>query len=192
MSVSAKKLILNDFFEVFSYYVDSYGYMSKSTNHQHIIDRAAQNQHLWKFSGELSHRSDSFLDSINDFKRLMRQIAKYRSDDEAVVEYVVHLIRPTDGTTTLKFVASLPLSKKTGDERFIHEAELDVVVHSLWHGDVVRFAAYQPDALVSIADRLGYPAEAALATKLIVSRGIITGQAAGGAEIDTADTLCGK
>ena len=162
------------------------------TNHQHIIDRAAQNQHLWKFSAELNFETDSFLVAIKEFKKLMRQIAKYRDDENAVVEYVLHVIRQTDGTTTLKFVASLPLSKKTGDEIFINEAELDVVVHSLWHGNVVRFAAYQPDALVSIADHLGYPAEAALAAKLIVSRGIITGQAAGGAEIDTADTLCGK
>ena len=164
-----------------------------NTNHEHIVSRAAQNQHLWKFSAELSLETDSFLVAINEFKKLMRQIAKYRSDDEAIVEYLLHLVRPTDGTINLKFVASLPLSKLTGDGIFIHEAELDVVVHSLWEGgDVVNFAAYQPDALVSIADRLGYPAEAALATKLIVSRGIITGQAAGGAEIDTADTLCGK
>ena len=162
------------------------------TNHEHIFSRASSYQNLWKFSGELNFETDSFLVAIKEFKKLMRQIAKYRSDDEAVVEYVVHLIRPTDGTTTLKFVASLPLSKKTGDERFIHEAELDVVVHSLWHGDVVRFAAFDIEPSVSIADCLGYPASGSLATKLIVSRGIITGQAAGGAEIDTADTLCGE
>ena len=161
------------------------------TNHQYIIDTASSHQHLWKFSGELSHRSDSFLLSIKDFKRLMRRIAKYRSDDEAAVEYVLHVIRQTDGTTTLKFVASLPLSKKTGDEIFIHEAELDAIVHSLWEGgDVVNFAAYEPDSLVSIADRLGYPAEASLGTKCILSRGIITGQA--GAEIDASCALCGK
>ena len=160
------------------------------TNHQHIIDRAAQNQNLWKFSGELSHRSDSFLLSINDFKRLMRQIAKYRDGDEAAVEYVLHVICEADGTTKLKFVASLPLSKKTGNEIFIHESELDSIVHSLWHGDVVNFAAYRPDALVSIADRLGFPASGSLPTKMIMSRGIITGHA--GAESDASCALCGE
>jgi len=165
--------------------------MPKSTNHEHILQRAASYQHLWKFSGELSHRSDSFLDSINEFKRLIRQIAKYRDDDDAIVEYVVHLIRPTDGTINLEFVASLPLSKKTGDEIFIHEAELDAIVHSLWEGgDVVNFAAHEPDSLVSIADRLGYPAEASLGTKCILSRGIITAQA--GAAMDTSCALCGE
>ena len=162
------------------------------TNHQHIIHTAASHQHLWRFTGELNHQSDSFILSINEFKILMRRIAKYRDDDDAAVEYVLHLVRQTDGTTTLKFLASLPLSKITGDEIFIHEAELDAIVHSLWEGDVLCFAAFDAESTVTIADCLGYPAEAALATKLIVSRGIITGQAAGGAEIDTADTLCGK
>ena len=160
------------------------------SNHQHIVSRAAQNQHLWKFSGELNLETDSFLVAIKQFKKLIRQIAKYRDDDEAVVEYVLHVIRQTDGTTTLKFLASLPLSKKTGDEIFIHEAELDVVVHSLWHGDVVNFAAFDIEPSVSIADRLGFPAEASLGTKCILSRGIITGQA--GAEIDASCALCGK
>jgi hypothetical protein len=160
------------------------------TNHEHIIDRAAQNQHLWKFNAELSHKSDSFLDSINEFKILMRQIAKYRSDGEAVVEYVLHLIRQTDGTTTLKFLASSPLSKRTGDEIFIHDAELDAIVHSLWEGDVLCFAAYEPDPAASIADCLGYPAEGSLETKMAMSRGIITAQA--GAAIDTSCALCGQ
>ena len=161
------------------------------TNHQHIIDTAASHQHLWRFTGELSHRSDSFLLIINEFKRMMRQIAKYRDDDDAIVEYVLHLVREADGITKLKFLASLPLSKLTGDEIFIHEAELDAIVHSLWEGgDVVNFAAYEPDSLVSIADRLGYPAEASLGTKCILSRGIITGQA--GAEIDASCALCGE
>ena len=161
------------------------------TNHEHIIDTAASHQHLWKFTGELSHRSDSFLYSINEFKKLMRQIARYRSDDEdAAVEYVLHLVREADGITKLKFLASLPLSKITGDEIFIHEAELEAVVFSLWEGDVLRFAAYEPDSLVSIADRLGYPAGASLGTKCILSRGIITGHA--GAEIDASCALCGR
>ena len=147
------------------------------TNHEHILQRAASYQHLWKFNGELSHRSDSFLDSINDFKRLIRQIAKYRDGDEAAVEYVLHLVREADGITKLKFLASLPLSKLTGDEIFIHEAELDAIVHSLWEGDFVRVAAYDPDSLVSIADRLGYPAEGSLETKMVMSKGVITGHA---------------
>ena len=142
------------------------------TNHEHIIDRAAQNQHLWKFNGELSHRSDSFLYSINEFKKLMRQIAKYRDDDDAIVEYVLHVIRQTDGTINLKFLASLPLSKTTGDEIFIHEAELDAIVHSLWEGDVLCFAAFDAESTVTIADCLGYPAEASLGTKCILSRGV--------------------
>ena len=160
------------------------------TNHQHIIDTAASHQHLWRFSGELSHRSDSFLLSINDFKKLMRQIAKYRDDDDAIVEYVLHVIRQTDGTMTLKFVASLPLSQNTGEEVFIHESELDAIVHSLWEGDVLRFAAYEPDPAASIADCLGYPAEGSLETKMVMSRGIMNGQA--GAAIDTSCALCGK
>ena len=163
-----------------------------NTNHEHIVSRAAQNQHLWKFSAELSLETDSFLVAINEFKKLIRQIAKYRDDENAVVEYVLHVIRQTDGTTTLKFLASLPLSQNTGDEIFINEAELEAIVHSLWQGDVVHFAAFDSVPSVSIADCLGYPASGSLATKLIVSRGIITGQAAGGAEIDTADTLCGE
>ena len=160
------------------------------TNHEHIFSRASSYQNLWKFSGELSHRSDSFLLSINDFKRLMRQIAKYRSDDEAVVEYVLHVIRQTDGTTTLKFVASLPISKKTGDEIFIHEAELDVVVHSLWEGDVFGFAAFDAESTVTIADCLGYPASGSLPTKMVMSKGVITGHA--GAESDASCALCGE
>lgn len=161
-----------------------------NTNHQHILQRAASHQHLWKFNGELSHRSDSFLLIINEFKKLMRQIARYRSDDEAAVEYVLHLVREADGITKLKFLASLPLSKLTGDEIFIHESELDAIVHSLWEGDFVRVAAYDPDSLVSIAERLGYPASGSLATKCILSRGVITGHA--GAEADTSCALCGR
>ena len=164
--------------------------MPKFTNHDSIVARASSHQHLWKFFAELSHKSDSFLDSINEFKRLMRQIAKYRDDDDAIVEYVVHLIRPTDGTTTLKFVASLPLSKKTGDERFIHEAELDAIVHSLWEGDFVHFSAFDTEPSISITDRLGFPAEGSLETKMVMSRGIMNGQA--GAAIDTSCALCGK
>ena len=160
------------------------------TNHEHIVDRTASYQHLWRFNGELSHQSETFLKSINDFKRLMRQIAKYREDDEAAVEYVVHLVRDPNGSINLKFLASLPLSKKTGDEIFIYESELDAIVHSLWEGDVLRFAACQPDALVNIADCLGYPAEGSLETKFSMSRGIMTGQA--GAEIDNSCVLCGK
>jgi hypothetical protein len=160
------------------------------SNHQSIVDRAAQNQHLWRFNGELSHRSDSFLLSINDFKRLMRQIAKYRSDDAAVVEYVLHLIRQTDGNMILKFVASLPLSKKTGDETFIHESELEAVVYSLWEGDVVNFSTFDAEPSVSIADHLGYPASGSTTTKMIMSRGVITGQA--GAAIDNSYALCGE
>ena len=161
------------------------------TNHEHIVSRAAQNQHLWKFFAELTLETDSFLVAIKEFKKLMRQIAKYRDDENAVVEYVLHVIRQTDGTTTLKFLASLPLLKKTGDEIFIHDAELDAIVHSLWEGgDVVNFAAYQPDALVNIADCLGYPAEGSLETKFSMSRGVITGQAAGGSEMDASCALC--
>ena len=120
----------------------------------------------------------------------MRQIAKYRDDDDAIVEYVLHVIRQTDGTTTLKFLASLPLSKITGDEIFIHDAELDAIVHSLWEGDFVRVAAYEPDPAASIADCLGYPAEGSLETKMVMSRGIIAAQA--GAAMDTSCALCGK
>lgn len=163
--------------------------MQKFTNHDSIVARASSHQHLWKFSAELSHRSDSFLLSINDFKRLMRQIARYRNDD-AAVEYVLHLIRQTDGTMILKFVASLPLSKKTGDEIFIHEAELDAIVHSLWEGDVLHFAAFDSEQSVSIADRLGFPASGSLSTKFIMSRGIVTERA--GAAMDTSCALCGK
>ena len=159
------------------------------SNHQHILERASSHQHLWKFNGELSHRSDSFLLSINNFKKLMRQIARYRDDDDAIVEYVVHLIRPTDGTLNLKFGASLPLSKKPGDEIFIHEAELDAIVHSLWD-DVVNFAAYEPDPAASIADCLGFPASGSLSTKFIMSRGIVTERS--GAAMDTSCALCGK
>ena len=160
------------------------------TNHQHIIDTAASHQHLWKFNGELNHQSDSFILSINDFKKLMRRIAKYRSDDEAVVEYVLHLVRQTDGTINLKFLASLPLSKTTGDEIFIHDAELDAIVHSLWEGDFVHVSAFDIEPSVSIADRLGFPASGSLPTKMIMSRGIMNGQA--GAAIDTSCALCGK
>ena len=161
------------------------------TNHQHIIDTAASHQHLWKFTGELSHRSDSFLISINDFKKLMRQIARYRSDDEdSAVEYVLHLVRDPNGSINLKFLASLPFLKRTGDEIFIHESELYAIVHSLWEGDVLRFAAYEPDPAASIADCLGYPAEGSLETKMVISRGIMNGQA--GAAIDTSCALCGK
>lgn len=160
------------------------------TNHQHIIHTAASHQHLWKFRGELSHKSDSFILSINEFKKLMRRIAKYRDDDDAVVEYVLHLVRQTDGNMNLKFLTSLPLSKITGDEIFIHEAELDAIVHSLWEGDVLCFAAFDAESTVTIADCLGYPAEASLGTKCILSRGIITAQA--GAAMDTSCALCGK
>lgn len=160
------------------------------TNHQHIIDTAASHQHLWKFTGELSHRSDSFLISINDFKKLMRQIAKYRDGDEAAVEYVLHLVREADGITKLKFLASLPLSKLTGDEIFIDESELEAIVHSLWEGDFVRVAAYDPDSLDTIGDRVGYPALGSTTTKCILSRGVITGHA--GAEIDASCALCGR
>jgi hypothetical protein len=160
------------------------------TNHEHILERAASYQHLWRFNGELTHQSDFFLFSINEFKKLMRQIAKYREDDEAAVEYVLHLIRQTDGAMTLKFLASLPLSKISGDEAFIHEAELDAIVYSLWEGDVLRFETYQPDSLVSIADHLGFPASGSLETKMIMSRGIMTGQA--GAAMDASCALCGE
>jgi hypothetical protein len=161
------------------------------SNHQSIVDRAAQNQHLWKFSAELSHRSDSFLLSINEFKKLMRQIARHRSnDDYAVVEYAVHLIHQTDETINLKFVGSLPLSQKTGDEIFIHEAELDAIVHSLWEGDVLHFAAFDSEQSVSIADHLGYPASGTLATKMVMSKGVITGHA--GTESDASCVLCGE
>ena len=160
------------------------------TNHQHIIDTAASHQHLWKFSGELSHRSDSFLFIINEFKRMMRQIAKYRDGDEAAVEYVLHLVRDPNGSINLKFLASLPLLKKTGDEIFIHESELDAIVHSLWEGDFVRVAAYDPDSLDTIGDRLGYPASGSLSTKMVMSKGVITGHA--GAEIDASCALCGE
>ena len=163
--------------------------MPKFTNHDSIAARASSYQHLWKFSAELSHRSDSFLLSINDFKRLMRQIARYRNDD-AAVEYVLHLVRQTDGTINLKFVASLPLSKKTGDEIFIHEAELDAIVHSLWEGDAVNFSTFDAEPSVSIADYLGYPASGSTATKMIMSRGVITGQA--GAAMATSCALCGE
>ena len=161
------------------------------SNHQSIVDRASSYQHLWKFSAELSHRSDSLLLSINEFKRLMRQIARYRSnDDDAVVEYAVHLIRQTDETINLKFLASLPLSKITGDEIFIHEAELDAIVHSLWEGDVVNFAAFETESTVSIAEHLGFPASGSLATKMVMSKGVITGHA--GTESDASCALCGE
>jgi hypothetical protein len=161
-----------------------------NTNHQSIVDRASSYQHLWKFYAEFTLETDSFIVAINEFKRLMRQIAKYRCDDAAVVEYVLHLIRQTDDTLILKFLASLPLSQKTGDAIFIHEAELEAVVYSLWEGDVVNFAAYQPDALINIADYLGYPASGSLATKMVMSKGVITGHA--GAESDASCALCGE
>ena len=160
------------------------------SNHEHILERVASYQHLWKFCGELSHRSDSFLLSINEFKKLMRQIAKYRSNDDAAVEYALHLIRQTDGTMILKFLASLPISKTTGDETFNHESELEAVVFSLWDGDVVHFSALDTEPAITIADRLGYPASGSTSTKMIMSRGIVTGQA--GAEIDNSCVLCGK
>ncbi len=163
--------------------------MSKS-NHQHIVSRAASYQHLWKFSGELRHQPETLLQSINDFKQLMRQIAKCRDSDDAVVEYVVHLVRQTDGTINLKFLASLPLSKTTGDEYFIHESELDAIVHSLLEGDVLHFAAFDSEPSVSIADRLGFPASGSLSTKFIMSRGIVTERAA--AAMDTSCAFCGK
>jgi len=169
---------------------DTYEYQSMKTNHEHILHRASSYQHLWKFIGELSCQSDSFLFSINEFKKLIRQIAKYRDDDDAVVEYVLHLIRQTDGTMKLKFLASMPLSKITGEEIFIHESELDAIVHSLWKGDVVNFVAYQPDALINIADYLGYPASGSLATKMVMSKGVITGHA--DAESDASCALCGE
>ena len=169
---------------------DTYEYQSMKTNHQHIVSRAACYQHLWRFNGELSHQSETFLKSIRQFKTLMRQIAKYRSNDDAVVEYVLHVMRQTDGTMTLKFVASMPLSKITGEEISIHEAELDAIAHSLWEGDVVNFAAFDIEPSVSIAHRLGYPASGSLSTKFIMSRGIGTGQA--GEEIDASCALCGK
>ena len=164
--------------------------MPKFTNHDSIAARASSYQHLWRFNCELCHRSDSFLDSINDFKRLIRQIAKYRSDEAAVVEYVLHLIRQTDGTMKLKFVASLPLSQNTGEEVFIHEAELDAIVHALWEGDVLRFAAFEAESTVNIADCLGFPASGSLSTKMVKSIGVITGHA--GTEIDASCALCGK
>ena len=151
--------------------------MLKSTNHEHILHRASSYQHLWRFHAELNHQSNSFLISINEFNKLMRQIARYRSDDEAAVEFVLHVIRQTDGTITLKFVVSLPLSQKTGEEVFIHETELEAIVHSLWDGDVLCFAAFDAESTVSIADRLGFPASGSLPTKMVMSKGVITGHA---------------
>ena len=144
------------------------------TNHEHILQRATTNQHLWKFFAELTLETDSFLLAINEFKQLTRNISASHGINDAKVEYVCHLIRERDATTTLRFVASLPISDSTGESVHIHEDDLELMLHGLWPGDLVWFSNYEPKSTSTIAECLLYPAPKSLTTKMIMSTGVIT------------------
>ena len=161
-----------------------------NTNHQSIVERAAQNQHLWKFFAELTLETDSFLVAINEFKKLTRKIAASHGETDANVEYVCHLIRERDATTTLRFVASLPICNSTGESVHIHEDDLELMLHGLWLGDLVWFGIYDTESTISLADCLLYPAPKSLTTKMIMSTGVITMYA--NDVDDIACALCGK
>jgi hypothetical protein len=148
--------------------------MPKFTNHEHILHRAAQNQHLWKFFAELNLETDSFLIAVNEFKQLTRKISASHGINDAKVEYVCHLIRERDATTTLRFVASLPISESSGESVHIHEDDLNLMLHGLWTGDLVWFDTFEPESTISLADCLLYPAPKSLTTKMIMSTGVIT------------------
>jgi len=144
-----------------------------NTNHQSIVERAAQNQHLWKFFAELTLETDSFLVAINEFKKLTRKISASHGINDSKVEYVCHLIRERDNTTTLRFVASLPISDSTGESVHIHEDDLELMLHGLWQGDLVWFSTYDPESTITIAECLLYPAPKSLITKMIMSTGLM-------------------
>ena len=160
------------------------------SNHEHIVSRAAQNQHLWKFYAELNLETDSFIVAINEFKKLTRKISASHGETDAKVEYVCHLIRERDSTTTLRFVASLPISEVTGELVHIHEDNLNLLLHGMWPGDLVWFDTYDTESTISIADCLLYPAPKSLTTKMIMSTGVITMWSNDVADISCA--LCGK
>ena len=160
------------------------------TNHQHILHRAAQNQHLWKFFAELTLETDSFLVAINEFKKLTRKIAASHGETDAKLEYVCHLISERDATMTLRFVASLPISDSTGESVHIHEDDLELMLHGLRLGDLVWLGIYDTESTIAIADCLGYPAPKSLTTKMIMSTGVITMYA--NDVDDIACALCGK
>lgn len=160
------------------------------TNHQAIVSRAAQNQHLWKFFAELNLETDSFLVAINEFKKLTRKIASSHGETDAKVEYVCHLMRERDNTTTLRFVASLPISADTGEMVHIHEDDINLMLHGLWAGDLVWYDNYDTESTISLADCLGFPAPKSLTTKMIMSTGVMTMYANDVDDISCA--LCGK
>jgi hypothetical protein len=160
------------------------------SNHQSIVDRASSYQHLWKFYAELTLETDSFLVAINEFKKLTRKISAVDGDTAAKVEYVCHLIRERDNTTTLRFVASLPISESTGESVHIHEDDLELMLHGLWPGDLVWFGIYDTESTSTIADCLLYPAPKSLTTKMIMSTGVITMWSNDIDDISCA--LCGK
>ena len=145
-----------------------------NTNHEHILRRAAQNQHLWKFYAELNLETDSFLVAINEFKKLTRKISASHGETDAKVEYVCHLIRERNATTTLRFIASLPISEASGELVHIHEDDLNLMLHGLWAGDLVWYDTFEPESTLSLADCLGFPAPKSLTTKMIMSTGVIT------------------
>ena len=128
--------------------------MPKFTNHDSIVARASSYQHLWKFNGELNLETDSFLVAINEFKKLTRKISASHGINDATMEYVCHLIRERDATTTLRFIASLPISESTGESVHIHEDDLNLMLHGLWAGDLVGFDNYDTESTISIADCL--------------------------------------
>lgn len=161
-----------------------------NTNHEHILRRAAQNQHLWKFYAELNLETDSFLVAINEFKKLTRKIAASHGINDAKVEYVCHLIRERNATTTLRFVASQPISESSGESVHIHEDDLNLMLHGLWTGGLVWFDTFEPESTISIADCLLYPAPKSLTTKMIMSTGVITMWSNDVDDISCA--LCGK
>jgi hypothetical protein len=168
----------------------TYGYQSMKTNHEHILSRAAQNQHLWKFFAELNLETDSFIVAVNEFKKLTRKIAAVDGDTAAKVEYVCHLIRERDATTTLRFVASLPISESTGESVHINEDDLELMLHGLWQGDLVWFSNYEPESSITIAECLRYPAHKSLITKMIMSTGLMAIRSNDMADIACA--LCGE
>ena len=161
-----------------------------NTNHQSIISRAAQNQHLWKFYAELNLETDSFLVAINEFKKLTRKISASHGETDAKVEYVCHLIRERNATTTLRFIASLPISEATGESVHIHEDDLNLMLHGLWAGDLVWFDTYDTESTISLADCLLYPAPKSLTTKMLMSKGLMTIWSNDIDDISCA--LCGK
>ena len=160
------------------------------TNHEHIVSRAAQIQHLWKFYAELNLETESFLVAINEFKKLTRKIAASHGETDAKVEYVCHLVRERNATTTLRFIASLPISESTGESVHIHEDDLNLMLHGLWAGDLVWYDTFEPESTLSLADCLGFPAPKSLTTKMIMSTGVITIWSNDIDDISCA--LCGK